>query len=335
MRFLFRCRRLNNFKLIAAALLIIAAAFILSGCERQNVQTAVVNGDDVQAEPAAVEYIYGIPLDEKAGVISHNIADVYASPNVKSERITQALYNQPVSIISNENGWAEVKTVSGFKGWIKSKYIDSDISSLFGRNYTHRIIVTSREKTVYAYPTGGATRIIAPMGTELYAFNNIDDSYEVYLPGNKTGWVQGSGIIHLGVEGIIPVTNAEDFAATALRLKGVSYLMNGMSASGIDAPGLVYICARINGINLPSTIKGQLASGTQIKPENALAGDLVFLSYTGETNAEEISCVGVCIGGGNYIYAGRKAGYVTIGEINRENADGIVVDVRRIFNTTS
>lgn len=335
MRFLYRRRSLNSLNRIAAALLALAMVVGLSGCERKNVQTAVVNGDDVQEETAAVEYIYGIPMDEKAGVISHNVADVYSSPDVKSERITQVLYNQPVSILSNENGWAEVKTVNGFTGWIKSKYIDSDISSIYGRNYTRRIIVTSREKTVYAYPSGGATRIIAPMGTELYAFNNIDDSYEVYLPGNKTGWIQGSGIIHIGLNGTIPVTNAEDFASTALRLKGVSFLLNGMSASGIDSTGLVYICARINGINLPATIKGQLASGVQIEPGDALAGDLVFLAGTGENEADEINSVGVCIGSGNYIYASRKAGYVTIGEIKRENADGIVVAARRIFNKAS
>lgn len=317
---------------IAAALLVLAAAFGLSGCERQNVQTAAVNDGDVQEETSAVEYIYGIPADEKAGVISYNIADVYVSPDVKSERITQVIYNQPVSILSNENGWAEVKTVNGFTGWIKSKFIDSDISSVYGRDYNGRILVTSREKTVYAYPSGGATRIIAPMGTELYAFNNIDDSYEVYLPGGKTGWIQGSGIIHIELNGTIPVTNAEDFASTALRLKGVSYLMNGMSASGIDATGLVYICARINGINLPSTIKGQLATGIQIEPEDAMTGDLVFLAGTGENEAEDINSVGVCIGSGNYIYASRKAGYVTIGEISRENADGIVVNARRLFN---
>ena len=40
------------------------------------------------------------------------------------------------------------------------------------------------------------------------------------LPGNKTGWLRGSGIIHVGLGEMIPVTNAEDFASTALRLKG-------------------------------------------------------------------------------------------------------------------
>lgn len=335
MGFLFRCSSSGAINIIKVVLLITTLAIALLGCGQGDMQTVVIDGDDMHVEDDTAEYIYGIAMDEDAGVISQNVADVYVSPDVKSDRISQALYNQPVSILSKESGWAKVKIVDGSTGWIKSKYIDSDISSIYGRNYTRRIVVTSREKTIYAYPAGGNTRMIAPMGTELYAFGNIDDSYEVYLPGNKTGWLQGSGIIHIGLNGMIPVTNAEDFASTALRLKGVSYLLNGMSASGIDAPGLVYICARINGINLPLMINGQLASGTEIKPEEALAGDLVFLSDTGESEPEQISSSGICIGGGNYIFASRKAGYVTIGEINRKNADGIVIAARRIFNKTS
>jgi len=311
-----------------AALLILLMIFVLPGCEARSVQTSADNG--VTTDNSNLEYIYGIPMDENAGVVSNSAVDVYSKPDVKSTRITQVLYNQPVSIISDENGWAQVKTVNGCTGWMKSKYIDRDISSIYGRSYSHRIIVTSKEKVIREYPAGGATRMIAPMGTELYAVNSIDDSYEVCLPGNVTGWLQGSGIIHIGVEDVIPVTNAEDFAATALKFKGTSYLLNGMSAAGIDAPGLVYICARINGINLPGTINGQLASGREIKPENAVSGDLVFLA--GNNEDKEVNCVGVCIGGGNYIYAGRKTGYVAIGDINRENPDGIVVAARRIFN---
>lgn len=330
MGFLNKLNQSNHIYQAIAALLILLMVFGLSGCDGRSIQTTAADNGDIPADKSDVEYIYGIPMDENAGVVSNSTADVYSKPDVKSSRITQVLYNQPVSISSDDNGWAQVKTMNGYTGWMKSKYIDRDISSIYGRSYSHRIIVTSKEKVIREYPAGGATRMIAPMGTELYVINSIDDSYEVCLPGNKTGWLQGSGIIHISVNDVIPVTNAEDFAATALRFKGVSYLMNGMSAAGIDAPGLVYICARINGINLPGTIKGQLASGTEIKPENAMSGDLVFLA--GSLEEEEVSCVGVCIGGGNYIYAGRKTGYVAIGEINRENPDGIVVAARRIFN---
>ncbi|MGE5614110.1 MAG: NlpC/P60 family protein [Bacillota bacterium] len=316
--------------LLACAVFISA---IVSGCGDRTEETAVVNGTSGQAD-SAVDYIYGIPMDENAGVVKVNVADVYAGPDVKSARVTQALYNQPVSISRSEGGWSKVTTVDGCSGWMKTKHIDRDVSSIYGRTYTHRIIITSREKSIYSDPTGGVTVAVAPMGSEFYAFNNYDDAYEVFLPGKKTGWLKGSGIIHVKLDEVIPVTNADDFAATALRMKGVSYLLNGLSAMGIDAPGLVYICARINGINLPRTLAGQFNVGIEIEPEAAKAGDLVFMAGTGEGESEKVSCVGICIGDGSYIYAGRKIGYVAIGDINRENEDGIVIAAKRIFNVT-
>ena len=343
---------------VALLILLLALIFAVSGCAQKDIQTGagvdtqpdtqedIQPGKEQEAEQSgtddeavddeaeqkkSVDYIYGIPMDENAGVIVSSTADLYVSPDVKSSRITQAIFNQPISIISDENGWAQVKTVDGNLGWMKSKNFDDDVSSVYGRMFTHRVIVTSREKSVYSYPSGGITLMVAPMGSEFYAINNIGDSYEVYLPGKRTGWLRGSGIIHVSLDEMIPVTNAEDFASTALRLKGASYLLSGMSASGIDAPGLVYVCARINGVNLPRTIKGQLATGMEIKTEDASIGDLVFLAGTGD-KADEIVSVGICTGGSNYIYAGRKAGYVTIGDINRENKEGIVVSARRIFN---
>lgn len=320
----------RNFVIVFLVIMIIG----LSGCTGHAEEAAAVNGSTdakVSSSPSA-DYVYGIPMDETAGVIKENVADVYSSPDVKSDRLTQALYNQPVSVIQQESGWAKVTTVDGTTGWMKLKFIGRDISSIYGRGYTHRIIVTTRSKTISSNPSGGITYMDAPMGTELLSFNSSNDAYEVFLPENKTGWIKGSGIIHIGLNEKVPVTNADDFASTALRLKGTSYLLNGMSELGIDASGLVYICARINGIDLPGSIDGQLDSGTEIKPEEAQAGDLVFLAGTGEGEGGTITCVGIGIGGGSYIYAGRKIGYVAIGNINEVNSDGKIVAARRIFN---
>ena len=308
---------------------------LLCGCADRDTQVSA--SADGTSEPRAnaeqsVEYIYGIPMDETAAVVTESVADIFEKPDVKSGRITQVLCNQPVSVFSNNGGWANVKTINGITGWIKSRYISDDVSSITGRVYTYRIIVTSREKTVYSGPSGGITQVSAQMGTEFYAFNNIDDAYEVFLPGNTTGWLRGSGIIRVPTGDAIPVTNADDFAATALRFKGTTFMLGGMSSIGIDSPSLVYICARINGINLPTTIEGQMSTGTEIEIDDAKAGDLVFLSGTGDNEAGTVTCVGVSIGDGSYLYSGRKTGYVAIGDIYRENPDGVVVAVRRIFN---
>lgn len=324
-----------NIIILLTLALSVAMTAALTGCGGQHDgKAASVDVASTGLKEQTSEYIYGIAMDENAGVTASVVADIYERPDVRSSRVTQALYNQPVSVAVSNNGWANVKTVDGSAGWMKSKYIDNDISSVYGRTYTHRIIVTSKDKTVTSNPSGGITRVEAPMGAEFYAFNSIEDAYEVFLPGNMTGWLKGSGIIHIKLGTMIPVTNADDFAATALKLKGTCYLLNGMSAAGIDASGLIYICARINGVNLPRTIEGQLTTGIEIKPDEARMGDLVFLAGTGEGESENITCAGICIGGGNYLYVGRKTGYAAIGEINRENADGIVVAARRIFNVT-
>lgn len=331
-----------------AVILIILA--LLCGCAGRDAQVSAPAGDDAgdvdTGAEHSIEYIYGIPMDDKAAVVTENVADIFAEPDIKSERITQVLCNQPVSVISDNGGWAKVRTVSGLTGWIRTRFISRDVSSISGRVYTYRIIVTSREKTVYSGPDGGITRVDAQMGTEFYAFNNREDAYEVFLPGNTTGWLRGSGIIRIPVNDAIPVTNADDFAATALRFKGTTFMLNGMSSMGIDAPGLIYICARINGINLPVTLEGQQSAGVEIDIDDVKAGDLVFLSENRDTDSDSegdsdsdndsesrtFTCAGISIGGGTYIYAGRKTGYVAIGDLYRENPDGIVVAARRIFN---
>lgn len=320
-----------------AKLLLLALVFSMlsAGCGKKARQTVLEDGGESADKESrqAVEYIDGIPIDENAAVVTVSAADVYEEPDVKSPRVTQVLCNQPVSVISSDSGWARVKTVSGITGWIKLKYITHDISSISGRLFIYRIVVTSREKTVYSSPGSGATMVNAHMGTEFYAFNSSEDAYEVFLPGNRTGWLKGSGIIRIDPPNDeIPVTNPEDFASTALRFKGTSYMLNGLTSTGIDAPGLVYICARINGIDLPATLEGQLNAGIEIPLDRVRTGDLVFMSGPGDSEEETISCAGICTGGSNYIYAGRKTGYVAIGDLYRENPDGIAVRARRIFN---
>jgi len=324
----------HNKQVYLFLLLIILAAAIavfVASCGGRAKEVSVEEELTTDAESKQVDYVNGIPMDENAGVVTECVADIYERPDVKSERITQALYNQPVRVIQRENGWAKVRAVDGNTGWMKDKYIDKNISSIYGRSFSSKIIVTSKYKEIYSSLSGGTTIIEAPMGTELLSFNTSGDASEVYLPGNKTGWIKGSGIIHLKPDETIPVTNANDFASTALRFKGAPYTINGRSWLGIDSPGLVYICARINGINLPSSIEGQLLAGIEIRPEDAQIGDLLFLAGTGEGEGDTVSCVGIYTGSGVYLYAGRKIGYVEVGDVNRENAEGVIVAARRIF----
>lgn len=318
----------------AAVVLIVAfaSAIALSGCgqDARKVSSPVeTSGLSESSGDYSGGLVEGIVMDNDAAVVTDSTADLFIEPDVKSERVTQALYNQPVRILEEKGPWTKVAAVDGSKGWLKSKAIDRNKASIYGGGFSRRLVVTSRDKPVSAYSSGGMTLKNVTMGTELYSFNQDGDAFEVYLPGNRTGWLKGSGMINLDINEEIPVTGPRDFVSTAMKFKGTSFLLRGVGAQGIDSAGLVYISARVNGVKLPRTLEGQLYSGTEIRLEDAEEGDLIFVAPKGDKKS--ISSVGICTGSGSYILAGRNTGYVAIMSMNEENSDGRPVMARRIF----
>lgn len=305
-----------------------------SGCGADSV--AVSKGDNavstetVEKAADGKNYVNGILIDDSTAVIADTIVDIYKEPDVKSERITQVLYNQPVRILEDKGSWLRVKSVDGSSGWLRNKFIDRNVLSVFGGGVANKIIVTSKDKTIYTHPTSGITQKNVVLGTELYTFNRSGTAYEVYLPGNATGWIRGSGIIQIGLKDATSVTSNKDFVASVIKFKGTSYLKNGMSSLGIDSMGMVYICARINGIDLPRSLKALSQFGDRIEINDVEAGDLVFLSFTGEE--KNITGIGVSTGNGQYIHSSKTSGYVKLDGLNESGTDGKPVFARRIFN---
>jgi len=267
---------------------------------------------------------------DAAAVVSDTAVDVYKQPETRAERLTQTIYNQPVRVLEEKNGWTYIELSDGLTGWMRSKFLDRNISSIYGQSYTQRLIVTSKMKSVFSHPTAGVTLKELPMGTELYAFNTSGNAFEVYLPGKATGWVRGSGMIQLQPGEDIPKTSGNDFAASALKFKGTSYLQNGVSSLGIDNVGLICSCARINGIEIPRELTKQLEVGESVSLEDLKAGDLVFISISG--SKKDIEDAGIYMGNGEYIHASRTSGYVRLDGLNESGADGKPVLARRIFS---
>lgn len=317
-------------RLQRAFVIITAIAVLFTGCTALPERAASASADPQPAGLGEPVRVAGILMDEKAAVITDSVVDIYSQPDIRAERVTQALYNQPATVLDEKAGWARVAVVDGSRGWIRSKYLDKNVSSIYGREADHRIVVTSKEKSVFSNPSGGYTVKDVTMGTEFLAFNSYGDAYEVYLPGNRTGWLRGSGIIHIALDDKVPVTTKADFVATALKFKGTSFLLNGLSTMGMDSSGLVYISARVNGVNLSRNLGGQYMAGASIKLKDAAEGDLVFLAN--DSDPDNPTCVGICIGNGTYIYSGKLSGYVTISGLNEENMEGKIIAVRRIFS---
>lgn len=299
-------------------------AVVYSGCAAGKVTEALLDGNEQQSGHQA-----GNTDNGRYGVVTEEVADVYKEADLQSERVTQAIFNQQVAILDIKDNWSKVKVEDGYTGWVRSKYIDADYSSIDTSNYKYKIVVTSKVKEIYSDRTNRIVIRDAVMGTELYSKKKVADWYEVALPEKRTGWVNQSGIMQINPGEEIPKTSVEEFIATATRFKGTIYLWGGISAGGLDCSGLTYICARINGVGIPRDADKQYLTGTKVEIGSIKEGDLVFFST--DDSLKDISHVGIYIGNNQFIHASKSKGAVIIGSLEDEYFKKRFSGVRRII----
>lgn len=318
-------------KTILCAILIILFQLLLSGCGEAHTLFKRLPGEKTQqvfktgpGGSAKSEAPYN-----NMAVVIDTVVDVFEEADTKSRRISQALYNQPLQIIEEKEYWTKVKLVDGCTGWIKSKYLDGDCTSIMASNYKYRIVVTAKRKNIR---WGAGNNVVAKdvvMGSEFYTQGKRDGGYEVALPQGQKGWIDVSGTIELETADQIPKTEALDFITTADKFRGATYQLGGISSWGVDASGLTYICAKINGVNLPREVNAQYEAGREVKLEEAAAGDLIFFS-TNE-DQKDISHVGILLGDEKFLHANKSKGMVAVSMLSESYYQKRIVGIRRVF----
>lgn len=104
-----------------------------------------------------------------------------------------------------------------------------------------------------------------------------------------------------------------DMITYAKRFLGTKYVWGGTTAKGFDCSGFVkYVFSHFN-ISLSRTSSAQAKCGTYVKKSNLAAGDLVFFDTNGGKN--NITHVGIYIGGGKFIHASSSHKKVVISDI--------------------
>lgn len=306
-------------------LIVLTMVQIFAGCSKTEKTDSDVSQEEIEA-------IINERYKDKA-VTVENVVDIFKEADINSERITQCLFNQLVTVLEEKDSWARVKTVDGSIGWLRSKFIDRDCTSVKKELYTERIVITGKKKSVYTNYGGGATLKEVSMGTEFFVKSKKKNYYEVAVPGNLTGWVEIKNTILIGADASIPVTSSEDFATTVEKFKDTQYLLGGTSAwQGVDGSGVVYVSARINGIDLPRNVEEQFEF-IENRPENLediKIGDLLFFS-TNE-DLEDISEVGVYIGDDRFIYANKSKGRIENDSIKNDYFAKRIKGIRRLFS---
>jgi len=298
--------------------------FLFTGCSKEEEPRVQAVWGQADIDRAVME-------GSNVAVVNDTVVDIFSRPETRAQKVvTQALYNQPVQIIEKKEGWFNVKVVDGSTGWVKSAFINTTISSIKREDFISRIVITAKTSYIFSHSKGGIVIREVVMGTELFSIGERNGRFEVVLPDGGTGWISGGGTIELSLSEKIPQTSAEDFATTAERFKGAIYLWGGTSSwKGVDSPGLVYICSRINGVDLPRNIASQMKYGKKISIANVKTGDLIFLGA--DENSSSPSSVGIFIGNSQFIYANMTQAKVITSSLDDEFLRKRVLDVRRIF----
>ncbi len=266
---------------------------------------------------------------ESAAVITEAVVDMFDKPDILSRRKTQVLFNQVVSIIKEEETWTNIKLLDGSSGWVKSKYVSRDTDSVTNGSIKNKIVVTAKLADIYSGTSYKAKYKKIVLGTELYSVGKSKTGYDVLLPENKRGWIDEGGVIAIPINDyVIPKTTSNEFVQTINKFDGTIFILGGVSRWGIDSAGLVYICSKINGVDIPRILEDMKNSGTDVKENDIQYGDLLF--FSSDSLKKDISDVGVYVGNNEFIHSSTSKGVLTESLEDSYFKDRICY-IRRIF----
>lgn len=321
---------------LLAFLLIVFLVFFAFPTVIRRVQSQQLTEE--QTEITQVETIYQKAIQ----TVSVPVADVYEKPDIKSLRLTQLLYNQPILVHQSDDlyGFQKIELENGDKGYIMADQLTDQRASIEPAYHEWKLIVASPTKRIMSHASRGTLTAEVMMGTTLYADYQGDSIYRVSLPDGNQGWISAVGLIILTPEDRIekPEDAGRYFINTLLEFNNTTKLDNGLTIRGASVHGAAAVAARINGLFLPVSFTEQLQTGrpvsitnggqlTQSDIDRLQIGDLIFFSEIDQV--DQAFSQGIYIGEQQVLYAGRSDTALMLRDLSR--IDKPVYQVRRFI----
>jgi hypothetical protein len=204
--------------------------------------------------------------------VNINVADIRAEPKFRSERISQALFNEVLQVNGEKDGYYKIQCRDGYEGWIAAQFVTEH--SGFPEEVTY--IVNAHLAPGFAdAAAGSARRVYLPYGSGLYGKEN-----KGFLIFSSDRY----GVIHVPLAETLKLKHPakpflpdrNELIREAGKFLSAPYLWGGRSFFGIDCSGFVQTMARRFGVELPRDSKDQIKFGAGISRDEVRHGDLLF-----------------------------------------------------------
>jgi gamma-D-glutamyl-L-lysine dipeptidyl-peptidase len=237
--------------------------------------------------------------------ININVADIRNRPKFKSERTTQALYNEPVEVLKDGDDYCHIKLHDGYKGYIKKLFL-SKIDDNSELNYMVRATLTP----AYSSPDKNSrVMTVLPFAAELTARPENDIFVSVNSPRYGLVFVKCSDLILSSEKPQLTRKNVPQLLEIANRFMGAPYLWGGRSYFGVDCSGFVNVLLKYFGLPYPRKTKDQIHFGQKVPFGEAEPGDLLFFRIH----------VGIALSKTEYIHSSLSQGGVHINALDPDS----------------
>ena len=235
-------------------------------------------------------------------VVLHSVVNLYSSPNLEAEVVTQAILGTELSILEGREGWRYVRLPDQYQGWIEACYVRAYAGDEAPYASAGQVVeIQNLLAFLYHHPdnTRCAPALQVTLGARLEVASVSDDRIQVSLPDRTVPWVRRGDVAIVEAGRPRPRGTVQQVIHTAKRFLGLPYMWGGTTPLGIDCSGFVQLVYRLNGVALlrDSHIQYTQADLALVDKADLQAGDLIFFGQTAITH------VGLYMGGGEFIHA--------------------------------
>lgn len=242
-----------------------------------------------------------IPYEqENLVVVTANSSWLYKEPRRGAVRVAELLFNEGLELIdASDERYLRVNTQNGLQGYILRTDVSADASGLDPRQALLKIIIITSSKDIMSHTQGGTVLAQAPLGSVLYADYQDSQVLRIRLPQGVKGWISKHDVFIMEPEQNLPEPDdlRSALVSTALAFNRSTWVPNGITTSGIDMAGVLYLACRISGMEVQRNPVSISTLGEKIdlpvNPETdsfdlryAQSGDILILDTLGQRGEE-------------------------------------------------